>query len=167
MVVLILLLVVVLVLVYLFFVPFYIDIDSKKGLFRIRFGKLASANLDLTVNSIILVIKVLGFEKRIDLLERKKIIEKKREVKSLNLKREEKGVSWKKVKGVLTSFKVNKFDISIDTGDMQLNGILYPVCGLLSFLSKKNIRINFIEENEIVVEIENNLARMSWAFISS
>lgn len=76
-------------------------------------------------------------------------------------------VSFRKMMRVLGSFKINRCEILIDTGNIQLNAFLFPIFYLLQMKTSKNIQINFIGNNKLIIEIENNLARMSWAYLSS
>lgn len=157
---------------YLLFAPFYLEIDSIKGFFRVRFHRLASVDLSIKDFSLILDIRVIAWRKEIDLLKAKKTSKEKAAKRKKTDKKKEKKTSWmkvtpKKIISVLKSFKINKCDILIDSGNVQLNGILYPVFFMASFYSKKNIRINFVNENVIIFEIENSLARMSRAYLSS
>ncbi len=71
------------------------------------------------------------------------------------------------VNSVIKSFKLISLHISIDTGNYQLNGILYPLFFLISFLFKKNISVNFVGKNYLHLILKNNLARLSWAYFSS
>lgn len=156
---------------YLFFAPFYLEINSVEGWCRIRFHRLASVKASIRNNALMFEMKIAGWKKERDFNAmsngaNKKAITRKEERKKES-GRKRKKISWKKIRSVLSSFKVNKCIISIDSGDVQLNGQLFPVFYLLSAYSKKDIRINFIEENIIVLEIKNSLARMSWAYISS
>ena len=67
--------------------------------------------------------------------------------------------------GILKSFRIRKFLISVDTDNMQVNGIMYPICLLAQNISGRQIGINFVGENIIILKIENNIARIVWAFI--
>jgi hypothetical protein len=68
---------------------------------------------------------------------------------------------------VIRSFKVNKLEATFDFGDMQWNGILYPLFCWISCKTGKDVRINFEGKNIIVLQAENNIARMSRAYICS
>ncbi|HYV90582.1 MAG TPA: hypothetical protein VE978_02320 [Chitinophagales bacterium] len=163
---LILLLIVVLVFVYLLVAPFYLEIDSVEGLCRIRFHFLASAKLRMSESSLILDLKIIGVEKQIDLLappkQKKKPVQKK-----IGRQKKRAGIPFRKVWAMLQSFRINKCDVNFDFGDMPLNGILYPLFQWISILTGKSIRINFGNETKIILEIENNFARIGWAFIKS
>lgn len=151
---------------YLFFAPFYIEINSIEGYFRVRFHTIAKVSFKIIDYSPVLEIRIAGWIKQIDLLKTKSKAKEKPAAKKKK-KKKKSNIRWRKFAGVLRSFKITQCDIIIDTGNIQLNGILYPVFYLMSFYSKKNIRINFIDENIIVLEIENSIARMSRAYLRS
>ncbi|MGP8215766.1 MAG: hypothetical protein ACLQQ4_09410 [Bacteroidia bacterium] len=151
---------------YLFFAPFFFEIDSAKKIYRFRFHHLASAYIKMSGNSLALEIKIMGWKKEIDLFAARKT-SKAKPVEKKTWRAKRRHIKRSKIKAVIGSFKISKCYVSLCFDDMQLNGILYPVFYLLSFYSRKPIGINFIEENRIVLEIKNNLARMSWAYIRS
>lgn len=163
----VLLISVVFVFIYLFFAPFYLQINTDSNLYQLRFHKIASANLKIGDDVILLDIKILWWYKRIDLFNIKSSPSEKLPNKNVKKEKVKPKIMWRKIKAVLRSFKINSCIVSIDTGNVQLNGILFPFVYLFSVYVKKNIRINFINENKIILELENNLARMSWAYISS
>lgn len=148
-------------LLYLLFAPFYLEMDSRKGLCRLRWHKIGQAQVRLTENSLMLETKIVGWHKEIDLLLR--TTRKSRSTQ--NKKR--RSLSWGKTKGLIASFKIKKLDIRLSFDDMPLNGILYPACFLLSQTTGRNIVINFWGENEIALEIENNFYRLIRAYIKS
>lgn len=150
-------------LVYIFYAPLFFEINSATGLFRVRFHHFASLNLLLKDETIIMYVKFLWWKKYFDLLEVNFL--KKTPIK--NGRKNSQNISFKKIKALLKSFKIKEFDVSICFSDMTVNGILYPVFYLFGFYLKKKITINFIEENKIILVLENNLARMSWAYFSS
>ena len=164
---LIIALVLLIILCYLLFAPFYLEVDSSIGLCCIRFHKVASAGVYLTGSSLFIHLKILWWYKEIDLLAPKEI-QKKVGKKSIDqVKRKKRKMSAEKVLAVIKSFRVNKFLLSIDTGDMQLNGILYPLFLWLNRRTGKAIAINFRNKNEMIVEIENNFFRMLRVYIIS
>lgn len=150
------------VFIYLLFAPFFVEIDSVKSLFRIRFHRLASARLIFHESSIFIALKIGGWQKKIVLLE---IKEKKKKPVVKNEKKKQTKISFQKFLTVLKSFRIRKFILTLDSGDMQTNGILYPLFVLVSISSGKNITINFLNENKLILQIENNLARVLWAYI--
>lgn len=130
------------ILCYVFFAPFYLEIDSVSGFFRVRFHTVASVDLKIVDYSFILHINVLGWTKEIDVLKIKRTSkDKKPKEKKVDKKKDTKN-SWMKVTptkiiAVLKSFKINKCDVLIDSGDVQLNGILYPIFYMAGYYSKK------------------------------
>jgi hypothetical protein len=163
-IVLVLLFIVLCIFSYLFFAPFYFEINSSTDVYRIRFHKLASVSLKLKNNSLFAEIKLAFWTKEFDILEKRSIKKEKPHVNEKKNKTEIK-IHWRMIKVLLKSFKVNRFSMSIDVGNMQTNGILYPVLYGISTYTKKNIEINFINKNLIIIEIENSIARMSCSYI--
>jgi hypothetical protein len=160
----VLLFIVICTLVYLFFAPFYLEVNSRENLYRFRFHRLASVSLKMENDALILDGRIALWKKQVDIFAVKKG-QKLKSGKTLNKRMQ--GIPIKKMLNMLKSFKVNKCYLTMDSGDMQLNGILYPFFYMISYYTGKNILINFKEENELIFEIENSLARMSWAYISS
>jgi hypothetical protein len=150
--------------IYLFFAPIFLEINSLTGLYRLRLHYFGSLNFLLKNESIIMEVKILRWKKYIDLLEVNFFSPKKTPKR---VSKKSASISLKKIKAIVKSFKINNFEMSICFADMPTNGILYPVFYLLGFYLKKKIAINFIEENKIIIEVKNNLARMSWAYLSS
>jgi len=150
---------------YLTFAPFYLEINSSKNLYRIRFDGLAFANLIITVNSLKVDLWIAGWRKQFNLLT--KPIREKQEEKSILSKRKNKPfrITFQKAKVILESFKVNKFCLNVDSGNLQLNGLLYPCFYWLSKYTNKPISINFINKNEVILELENNIARIAGSLI--
>jgi len=128
-----------------------------------RFHKVARAKIYATHESVYIELQIAGWHKVIDLLASKK----KQVIKKEKLeKKKKRGFSISKVRALIASFKLLKCYISLDTGDMALNGILYPWFLWISSLTRKNIRINFYNENEVVLKIENNFFRVLRAYIT-
>lgn len=145
---------------YLLFAPFYLEINSAEGLYRIRFHRLFSARLMVADTSLKVEFKIAGWSRQIDVFTKTKQTKKRPPAK-----KKQPGISFKLIVAVIKSFKVNKCYVSIDTGSMQLNGILYPGFYFLSRYVGKTIEINFLNRNEIILEIKNNLARIIRVFI--
>lgn len=152
---------------YLFFCPFYLEIDTTKNLFRIRAHHFASARLLAGSESNMLEIKILGWKKHVTMFTQQAQKATYQKQKNKNKKTSFPEISLKKIKRILGSFKINQCRISIDTGDVQFNAFLFPIFYLLQLKTNKFIQINFIDNIEIQLEIENSLARMSWAYIRS
>ena len=150
---------------YLLFAPFILEMDSDKGLFSIRFQLLASVNLALDQDNLFLKFKLAWWRKQINLLEPSTKRKEKIPLKKQS-KKHRKNLSFKKIAGILRNFRIRKFFISVDTDNMQVNGIMYPIFLLAQNISGKRIGINFKGENIFILRIENNIARILWAFIT-
>jgi hypothetical protein len=150
---------------YLLFAPFYIEINSINSLYGVRFHRIASAKLIFADNLLKIDLHIIGWKKQIDPFEKrakrkeKTVVQKKKKQRTL--------FSISRAKALIKSFKINKFYLNIDTGNLQLNGILYPCFYWLGNYAGKPIAINFLNKNEIILEIENNLAGIIRAFIYS
>ena len=114
-----------------------------------------------------LEIKILGWKKHVTMFTQQAQKATYQKQKNKNKKTSFPEISLKKIKRILGSFKINQCRISIDTGDVQFNAFLFPIFYLLQLKTNKFIQINFIDNIEIQLEIENSLARMSWAYIRS
>ena len=167
--VIILIVILVLISLYFLFAPFFLEINTIEGIYRLRFHKLAECTLNFTPSSVYLDIKILFWKKQLDLLSKKEKSVKLKETKTKEKIRNKRtgSIGFNKLKAIVKSFKINKCDISIDSGNMQLNGMLYPFVYLIGRILKQNIMINFINENHVNIKIENNLARIAYAYIKS
>ncbi len=72
-----------------------------------------------------------------------------------------------KVKYMMRSFKVNACYVNLSFENGLLNAWLFPVFSELSRYSGKQFCINFTDVNEVKIEIENNMARMIWAWFKN
>lgn len=154
----------ILIFAYLLFAPFFLEVDSGSGLYLVRFHRLFSARLSFKENSVFADLRIAWWKKQIDLLETKSS-EKQTEVKKD--KKEARRISFRKMLGIIRSFRIKKLFVDWDTGDIPLNGLLFPFFLLLSAKSGKHININFKGENKLILKLENNLARIIWAFIKT
>jgi hypothetical protein len=150
-----------LILGYLLFAPIYIEINSIEELYRIRFHKLFQASLHFEENFPSVQFKIARWRKRISLAGREMEQEKPKKTG----KEEKHRFSFKKAIAIINSFKVNRFYLTLCFDNMALNGILYPAFRLVSIKTGKNIEINFLSKNEIILKIENNLYRVLRAYI--
>lgn len=159
---------------YLLFARLVIDIDSTTGLIQFRFDRLVCVNLLLNESAQVLRVRVAWWTKEYPLFEpgkkagpekpqpaaqKKKVRRRRKRMPAKKM--------FRKIKAVLLSFRIRTCTVSIDTGNMPLNGILYPWFYLLKCRTGKNIEINFWGENTVILQIENSFARMLWAYIKS
>ncbi len=148
------------VVAYLLIAPLYLEINSKKRLFQVRFHRIGSARLNLGDNSLLLQLRILGIGREIDLLTPRKAGAKKP-----NQQAKSTSPPLRKVLAVIRSFKVNQLSLQLDTGDMALNGLLFPLVTTAGWLMNREVGINFAARNEFVLEIENNALRMVRAYL--
>lgn len=156
--------------------PFRLIIDSVLGVYRLEFGRLASGELVMEDAQPYVDVKVLFWKRRFNPFELKSgearewkgetSIEGKRP-KKVGAERKRRLIGLRKVLAIVQSFKVNRFKIRINTGDMPLNGVMYPLIYWLAFRTRKDIAIVFYGQSVVRINIENNLARMTWAYIKT
>lgn len=153
-----LLFLILLVPVYLLFAKLVIEIDSTKDFYCARLGKIIKVSLIWIEGKVKIKLRIFGITKIVDITKPQQQKKKKTSTKKQK-------ISLQKIIRILKTFKVTKCHILIDTDNMPLNGILYPVFYLLSRYTGKTILINFYGENTVQLKIENTLARMLWAYI--
>ncbi len=153
--------------VYFLVAPFYIEVDTTRDLYRLRFHRLAS--LSLVVNEApALVLDIAGWKKELAITggpAKKESVAKEQEPAQQKSRR--RNVSYHQVNDLLRSFKIKTFYLDVDLGDRPLNGMLFPCFYWLSRYSGKTLRINFNGNNVIIIVAKNNIARMSGALIGS
>lgn len=92
---------------------------------------------------------------------------RKREIPEQKKKKTKKRKTWsvRKVSSLITSFKLKRFWLDIDTGDSIMNAKLYP---LFSFANYYGIpcHINFNDTNLLVVHLQNRPINMIKSFIN-
>ena len=153
-------------LAYLLLAPVYIEVDTTADLYRVRFHKFASTALLITGNSILINLKIAWWQKRIDLFAPEKQPRNKKQKPAKRAIRRRR-VSFRTIRALVKTFKVKHFYLTADSGDPAFNGRLYPVVYAIRVFSGQNVSVNFSGRNEIVLKIENNLARVIRAFIYS
>lgn len=149
---------------YIICAPFYVNVNSDVGLFELRFHHLATVSLVFTDYSPLIKIRIAGFHKQMELI---KTVKKEKVTVKKPRQKKFKKIPVSKLMAMVKSFQVNTCFLTIDTGNMQMNGILFPVFNLIGQRINKDISINFINENKFIFQMENNLARMMWAYIKS
>lgn len=156
------------VFLFILFAPIVIDVDSEQGVIGIRFSRLAEANLCLNETVQVARVRIAWWKKEYD-LTRLPVSSKPKVKREVPAKRKRMQVRTllRKIKGVLRSFRLNTCTVSIDTGDMPMNGILFPFFYLLRLRTGKDISISFTGETVVVLQAENSIARMLWAYVKS
>lgn len=150
------------IILYLIFASFYLEIDSSKELLQFRYSRIASLRVKIINSSLILDLKILGWQKRIDPFKTTKKVSKPAKPKT---KKKKRNIPFKKIIAVIKSFRINKCSLNIDSGDVALNGMIYPVFWGFSNISNQDFRINFTNQTELKLEVENKLGRIMWAYL--
>ncbi len=148
---------------YLLLAPFYIEVNTETGLCQVRFHRMAKAGIRIVGNRLQIYLNVAGYTKLINTIDvsGQHLSEKK---KKIVVKRKRRSSSIQLIKAIARSFRVNRCYVNIDTGDLGLNGMLFPLFFWMSTASGKHIYINFLGENTVVLEIQNRLSRILQAF---
>jgi hypothetical protein len=149
---------------YILFAPIYIEVNSVHSIYRIRFHRLLQLSFFVNNNPSLIEMKLGFWKKQFDLSKAPK---QKEPIADTKKKKASPTFPFRKLLAVIKSFKVNRLDATFDLGDMQLNGMLYPLFCWVSFRTGKNVYINFEGRNNIDLQIENCIARMSRAFLRS
>lgn len=157
-----------LLLVYLLTAPIWLEIDTVKQHFRIRFHRLLIISLILNGETLQPEVSFLGIKRKLraDSNGEKTGLQKpqpapKQAVDPFRLNR----LPVKKLMAVLRSFRVKELVLHFDTGNHPLNGLLYPLSEWLRGRTKHDIRISFTGERKLILRVRNNLLRILWAYV--
>lgn len=155
---------------YLLFAPWYLELNTETGIYQVRFHRLARVGIRVVSQQMQVYIQIAWYTKLINNLHSKdnKPKERKNEERKKNTaagKKKWKRVSMQQIKAVARSFQIRTCYVSIDTGEQELNGMLYPVFYIMGTVTKQPIYINFMGENKVVLVIRNTIARILLAFI--
>lgn len=146
-------------LLYVVLAPFYIEVNTHTGLYRVRFQRVASVRVIMD-EDILVEINILGFKKRSAPVFRRQ----KKPSSGIKASRGSRSVPVRKLANVLRSFKITTCYVLINTGDMKLNGLLYPLFKWLSWQSGQDVAIGFTGYTEINLQVKNSIARMGRAY---
>lgn len=152
----------------LLFVPFFIEIDSTTGVYRVRLSRLASIQIFFFENEPIMKMRIGWWSWNYHLMK----IKKKKYTEHLSrISRKNNSFSFQKslnrIERIARSFHVRECYIMLDTMDMPLNGMLYPWFYLISRMTGKTVLINFWGENTVILRIENSASNILWRFLRS
>lgn len=148
---------------YLLLAPLHIDIDSRKDLYQVRFHRLLSFTVNTTEN-IVLELKMPGWKKQIHLSD-PAFYQPRKAPETKKPAARKAPPDFKRLIAVLKSFKVKAFGISFDSGNRQVNGMLFPLFYFAGFYFRRNISISFTGETYVVLHLQNTLGRMAIAYI--
>jgi len=152
------------VILYLLFAPFILYINSDEGVYRIRFHKLASVSYVAHNGKPGLEIRIAGWRKRVSHVS---FMAKKSEPQKKVQKPSKPRMTFNRVLAVIKTFRISRFYVSIDTGNAQANGVLYPTLYAWGQYAHRHAEINFLNRNTVILEIKNTMARVIKAFLFS
>ncbi|NER15741.1 hypothetical protein [Spongiivirga citrea] len=140
-----------LLIIVLLLVPVIVYINTDTNQYYIKLQGLAKASIQEDSKELILVKVQLPFYHFYFYPLTKKNGRKKK-------KAQKKKSSWnknlKKVIRLITSFRVTKLSLDLDTGDSITNAKLYPAFALFNFY-RSGVRINFEGRNKLILELKN------------
>ena len=152
-----------LILCWLFFAPLELRIDTRIPLLSVQWKTIGKASLTYEDETWLFKLRVLFFYKEWN-LEKIVFHEKKRERIKKSRTRQRKPFHWLgKGLYILRTFRVAKWEIAIDTGDVIKNAWLYQ----LNFYSstRRHLFVNFVDENYFLLVIRNAPWRLVYAFV--
>lgn len=175
-----------LMLLYLLLASFAVRIDGDKGALRVKLFHLGSGRVCYRAESIWLDVKLLGMRFSWDALALAAKAAAKQERKQLSKATKAKTTekvtdgnpeahrqrtksapsdTFRRMWAVLRSFKIKECRVLIDLGSPERNGLFYPLAWWAGRWSGQSIGITFQGEEVFVLEVQNSLGRMLWAFL--
>jgi hypothetical protein len=151
---------------YLLFAPLSIEINTETNWYCLRYHRLMRIYMERENDRLSAVVNVLFWKRRIPFGPGTAEVPSDSKIKKQK-KGSRKSMPWKKLFAILRSFRVRTFELVIDSGSMELNGILFPVLYRIGRYTEQDIRISFTGETQAVIKLENNIARMVRAFIAA
>ena len=157
--------IIVLPILWLLFSPIILRIDTKQQQYWVRWRGIASFQLKLLEDDLILRLQVWFWKKDFYPLDGLLKAGKPSSTKKAKKGRTRKKRNWKRFASrLLGSFRVKQFDLRLDTDDYVLNSYLYPVFHLLNF-KPVQLGINYQGESSLELQIENRLIRLLRAIL--
>jgi hypothetical protein len=166
MAVLVLILVSASLLILILAAPVILNVDTCKEDYRICWGGLCSLQAIAPADHPGVRLRI-GFWKRNWYLTQRQFRSSSRKGgRTVNGEDKRKGLSGKSIRRlwrVIKTFRVNKFDIVLDTGDYVLNAQLFP---LFQFCNGRwgNWRMSFRGDSSIQVEAESKMIQVLYAW---
>lgn len=143
--------------VYALFAPIILEIDSRNYLYQ--FSIIPILRICWVADNLLghPEMTIFGIRKKLSFPIFRK--------KTASTKTKKSTFSFLRFISIIKSFKIKTFFVNIDTGNMPLNGKLYPLMFMLSRITGKTFRINFMRKTEVIITIQNNAFRLLRAYI--
>jgi hypothetical protein len=148
---------------WLLLAPLQLQIDTRIPEISLRWITVGKAIIGYEQGKWYLKVSGLFLFKRWEL--EKLIFKSKKKAHRLKSKKKARQYNWlKKFANVVKTFRVTRWQFTMDTGDAAKNAWLYP----LNFYpgTRHHLYINFLDENYFLLEIRNSPWRLIKAFIS-
>lgn len=150
---------------YLAVAPFYLEIDSTCNLYRVRFHHIAYVGLGVCDDTPVFYLGILGWQRQVAITamlgKSKPAAARKKEKKNAV-----RPVPFRKIWGVIKSFRVIQCNINIDFGAVMTDAMMIAIINANPVIAR-NIRVNFLHQNSVRLRIKNNIASMAWSYIRS
>lgn len=151
---------------FLLLSPLWIELDSSVPVGRVRWWGIGRAELRYE-KEWMAKLRILFFKRTFYLERTKKTgIARTKSKKRKQAKNTKPGIPFrimiKKIRRVLRSFIVEKWQVAIDTGDATLNARLFPLNWMPGL--KGNLLVNFNGEEYFRCRIRNTGWRLLWAW---
>lgn len=156
------------VLCFIALTPLVIEINSNKRIYEVRLTGIAKLSVWFNNSTVLLNLQVLGWKKTFNPFapDGEKTVQgikssSRKGKKRLQLFTRGPG---RKIKNIITSFRIKHFYLDADTGDELLNAWLYPAAGYLN-AKQMPVSINYKGRVALELKLTNNIARIIMAII--
>lgn len=154
-------------LLWMLFTPFRLEIDTDARLYRFSLVPFFRARWVTESSPPCIELSIFGIRKQLPLTPRaqetgpaKPPVQTKKNPPRIK-------VTFNLIKALFRSFHVRRWFLTMDTGDMALNGRLYFWFYLFSIRTGRACSINFTGKNVLILTIENNAFRVLKAFFTN
>lgn len=145
---------------YVLFAAFYVEIDTPRGIYRVGFHRFADMRILGEKGSVFVEWRIAFWTRRWDLMT----IRTGKKAEQVPVRKKSRQIPLKKILAVVGSFRVTRCFVTMDTGNYAWNGMMFPVFFQVAYWSRQNISINFAGDNQLMLRIENTLARLLYAY---
>jgi len=161
-------------LIWLLITPIRLIIDSSQNKYFIQWIGLGRIALIATKEEWFFRLKIgfwkkkIGFQSIVDEWTKEDKTKEDKKIPTTNKKKKKSSFfkSMEKVRQVLKSFNVKTFKVDIDTDNYYLNALLIPAFQVLNKNNQHRIAINFRNQNNVLVNIENRLIKIIYSILA-
>lgn len=143
--------------------PLQFEIDTRVPIIMVKWKSIGNATVFYKDDELWLRVRVLFFSKKWNLVQMFFANRKKQKKSDRRPKKKGTKMSVMKIFKVLKTFQIVQWEMAISEAEDTENAYWY---WLFFFpITRKHIRINFIDGNYLILVIQNRLWRMAYAFI--